>query len=384
MRLTRFINAFERLETPLYFYDLDILDQTLRLYTKILRKYGYTAHYAMKANANPRILEVIQRTGLGADCVSGNEVQLALDMGFDPQEIVYAGVGKSDKEIRTALQGGIFSFNCESVPEIKIINDLAAQMAKTAQVSLRLNPNIDAHTNKHINTGRSKDKFGISEWMFNEVLEVFQSCQNIKLKGIHVHVGSQVSDMNVFENLCKKVNDFQVWFEQKGIKLEHINLGGGLAVDYENPLENLFSPFETYFELINKNLEVRKGQKVHFEPGRSLVAQCGFLISRVLYVKIGKGKKFVILDAGMNDLVRPALYGARHKILNISSAGAPVVYDVVGPVCESSDTFARSVTLPETRRGNLIAICSAGAYGQTMAMRYNQRDLAQAYYSTDL
>ncbi|MFA5769807.1 MAG: diaminopimelate decarboxylase, partial [Bacteroidales bacterium] len=292
MQFTRFINAFKRLETPFYFYDMDILDQTLRTYTRNLRKYGYKAHYAMKANANPRILEIIQRSGLGADCVSGNEVQLALDIGFDPETIVFAGVGKSDKEIRTALQGGIFSFNCESIPEIKIINDLAAQMGKTARISLRLNPNIDAHTNKHITTGRSRDKFGISEWMLDEVLQLFSESANSKLIGLHFHIGSQVTDMKVFEMLCDKVNYFQRWFEQKDIRLEHINLGGGVAVDYKNPLDNLYSPFETYFETINRTLELRKGQKVHFEPGRALVAQCGFLISRVLYVKVGKGKKF--------------------------------------------------------------------------------------------
>jgi len=385
MQLTRFVNGFKRLETPFYFYDLDILDQTLRLYTKFLRKYGYQAHYAMKANANPRILEMIHRSGLGADCVSGNEVQLALDMGFDPDTIVYAGVGKSDREIRTALQGGIFCFNCESIPEIRIINDLASQMGKTARISLRLNPNIDAHTNKHITTGRSRDKFGISEWMLDEVLGIIAASRNIKLIGLHFHIGSQVEDMQVFEKLCKKVNSYQKWFEQHDIHLEHINLGGGIAVDYENPIENPFSPFETYFETINSNLEVRKGQKVHFEPGRALIAQSGYLISRVLYVKIGRGKKFAILDAGMNDLIRPALYGANHAIFNITSASQKKeVYDVVGPVCESADRFGLAVKLPETGRGDLIAICSTGAYGQVMGMRYNQRELAQAYYSPDL
>ena len=385
MQLTRFVNGFKRLETPFYFYDLDILDQTLRLYTKFLRKYGYQAHYAMKANANPRILEMIHRSGLGADCVSGNEVQLALDMGFDPDTIVYAGVGKSDKEIRTALQGGIFCFNCESVPEIRIINDLASQMGRTARISLRLNPNIDAHTNKHITTGRSRDKFGISEWMLDEVLQVIAACSNLKLIGLHFHIGSQIEDLKVFEKLCSKVNSFQRWFEEQNIRLEHINLGGGIAIDYNDPFANPFSPFESYFKTINEKLEVRKGQKIHFEPGRALVAQAGYLISRVLYIKIGKGKKFAILDAGMNDLIRPALYGASHAIFNITSDSQKnEVYDVVGPVCESADRFGLAVKLPVTARGDLIAICSAGAYGQVMGMRYNQRELAPAYYSPDL
>ena len=385
MQLTRFVNGFKRLETPFYFYDLDILDQTLRLYTKFLRKYGYQAHFAMKANANPRILEMIHRSGLGADCVSGNEVQLALDMGFDPDTIVYAGVGKSDKEIRTALQGGIFCFNCESIPEIRIINDLASQMGKTARISLRLNPNIDAHTNKHITTGRSRDKFGISEWMLDEVLQVIAACNNLKLIGLHFHIGSQIEDLKVFEKLCYKVNGYQRWFEERDIRLEHINLGGGIAVDYNDPFENPFSPFESFFQTVHGKLEARKGQKIHFEPGRALVAQSGYLISRVLYVKTGKGKKFAILDAGMNDLIRPALYGASHAIYNITTASQKKeVYDVVGPVCESADRFGLAVKLPETARGDLIAICSAGAYGQVMGMRYNQRELAPAYYSPEL
>ncbi|MFY9116659.1 MAG: diaminopimelate decarboxylase [Bacteroidales bacterium] len=385
MQLTRFVNAFKRLETPFYFYDLDILDQTLRLYTKIIRKYGYHAHYAMKANANPQILEIIHRAGLGADCVSGNEVQLALDLGFDPDTIVFAGVGKTDKEIKLSLQGGIFSFNCESVQEIKVINDLAAQMGKTAGISLRLNPDIDAKTIKQITTGRSKDKFGISGKDLTEALGVINNCPNVKLLGLHVHVGSQITEMDVFVKLCEKMNAFQKWFERKNVTLEHINMGGGLAIDYEKPLENPISPFETYFETIHRHLEVRKGQKIHFEPGRTLVGQAGFLISSVLFVKKGQGKEFVIIDAGMNDLIRPALYQARHVIYNITStAKRKKTYDVVGPVCESSDRFDESARLPVTERGDLLAICSAGAYGQVMSMRYNQKELAQAYYSSEL
>ncbi|MFA5497052.1 MAG: diaminopimelate decarboxylase [Bacteroidales bacterium] len=385
MQLTRFVNAFKRLETPFYFYDLDILDQTLRLYTKITRKYGYHAHYAMKANANPQILEIIHRAGLGADCVSGNEVQLALDLGFDPDTIVFAGVGKTDKEIKMSLQGGIFSFNCESVQEIQVINDLAAQMGKTAGISLRLNPDLDAQTIKQITTGRSKDKFGISGKDLTEALKVVNDCPHVKLLGIHIHIGSQITDMDVFVKLCEKMNTFQKWFEQRNVNLEHINMGGGVAIDYENPLGNPISPFETYFETIHNNLEVRKGQKVHFEPGRSLVAQAGFLISSVLYVKKGQGKEFVILDAGMNDLIRPALYQAKHVMYNITSKSKrKKTYDVVGPVCESSDRFDEFAKLPITERGDLVAICSAGAYGQVMSMRYNQKELAQAYYSPEL
>lgn len=372
---------FGTLETPFYYYDLKLLRKTLDEYTKYLARYNYHAHYAFKANANDRILSVIREYGLGADCVSGNEVALALKSGFSPDKIVYAGVGKSDKEIKTALEGGIFSFNCESVPEIEIINSIAASMGKTAGISLRINPDIDAHTHKYISTGRSQDKFGISPWMFDDVLSAISKCKSVHLTGLHFHVGSQITDLHVFAMLCKRVNELQTWFEERGVKIENLNLGGGLGIDYENPEQNPVSDFKTYFEIINQNLEVRPGQQVHFEPGRTIVAQCGTLISRVLYVKIGRGKKFAILDAGMNDLIRPALYQAKHKIDNITSKGRKMRYDVVGPICESSDRFGKNIILPSTSRGDIIAIRSAGAYGQVMAMRYNQKELAPEYYS---
>lgn len=378
---TKEIREFQQLETPFYYYNLELLKKTLLNYTANLKRYNYHAHYALKANASDRILDIIRSFGLGADCVSGNEVALALKSGFDPSKVVYAGVGKSDKEIKTALEGGIFSFNCESVPELEIINSLAASMGKIASVSLRINPDIDAHTHKYISTGRSQDKFGISTWMFQEVRETLRKSDNLKFAGLHFHVGSQITDLNVFEMLTGRVNDIQRWFFDNGLPVRNINLGGGLGIDYENPDANPISDFDTYFQIINKGLEVRENQDVHFEPGRTIVAQCGSLITRVLYVKIGKGKKFAILDAGMNDLIRPALYQAKHKIDNLTSQGRKMRYDVVGPVCESSDRFGSSILLPETSRGDIIAIRSAGAYGQVMAMKYNQRDLAPEYYS---
>jgi diaminopimelate decarboxylase len=378
------ISAFQSIETPFYYYDMELLNKTLDLYTSQINKYGYHAHYALKANANPRILEVIQKAGFGADCVSGNEVALAVKSGFAPEKIVYAGVGKSDKEIKTALKSGIFSFNCESVPEIKIINDLAAGMGKVAHVALRINPDIDAHTHKYISTGLKENKFGISPWMFESVVNTLNECKNVKLIGLHFHVGSQILDLSVFKTVCTRVAEIQQWFTDRGIFIENLNLGGGLGVDYENPNANPIASFKEYFEIINKNLVVAPGQNVHFEPGRAIVAQCGHLISRVLYVKIGQKKKFAILDCGMNDLIRPALYQAHHAIENLTSEKRKMRYDVVGPVCESSDKFATNIMLPQTQRGDLIAIHTAGAYGQVMGMRYNQRDLAKAYYSDEL
>lgn len=374
------VEQFKKLQTPFYYYDLGLLKKTLDEYTKQLAKYDYHAHYALKANANDEILTIIKNRGLGADCVSGNEVALALKSGFSPDKIVYAGVGKSDKEINIALDGRIFSFNCESVPELKIINDLAASKSLIANVSLRINPDIDAHTHKYITTGRSQDKFGISPWMFDEILSTLAACKNLRLIGLHFHVGSQITDMQVFGMLAKRINEIQKWFFDRGVQIQNINLGGGLGVDYKNPDDSPIADFESYFKIVNKHLEPLPGQKVHFEPGRAIVAQCGTLISRVLYVKLGKGKKFAILDAGMNDLIRPALYQASHKIENLTSSGVPRRYDVVGPICESSDRFGKNILLPLTQRGDIIAIRTAGAYGQVMAMRYNQKDLADAYY----
>ena len=375
------IRKFETLDTPFYFYDLGLLRNTLELYTKETRKFNYSAHYALKANANERILSLIKSYGLGADCVSGNEVSLALKVGFSPEKVVYAGVGKSDKEIITALKGGIFSFNCESIPEIDVINNLSAGLGKIAKISLRINPDIDAHTHKYISTGRAQDKFGISPWMFESVLTTIKNCANIELIGLHFHVGSQITDFHVFEMLCDRVNELQGWFRDHGVLPKNINLGGGLGIDYLDPDSNPIPDFSNFFRIINQNLKVYPGQTIHFEPGRAIIAQCGSLISRVLYVKMGKGKKFAILDAGMNDLIRPALYQASHKLQNLTSTGRVMRYDVVGPICESSDRFGKNIPLPKTDRGDIVAIRSAGAYGQVMSMKYNQKDLAPEYYS---
>ncbi len=381
---TNAIQAFQQIHTPFYFYDLDLLRATLKEYTSHTSKHGYNAHFALKANADERVVKLIRDAGLGADCVSGNEVKLAVKYGFDPAKIVYAGVGKSDREIKDALKAGIFSFNCESVPEIQIINDFAKSMGKVANISLRINPDIDAHTHKYISTGLKENKFGISPWAFDQVYDLFRNLMNIKLQGLHFHIGSQITELGVFKTLCTRVEELQKWFLDRNIEINNINLGGGLGIDYNDPTANPIPDFAQYFDIISKNLIVRPGQQVHFEPGRAIVGQCGSVITRVLYVKIGKEKKFVILDAGMNDLIRPALYQAHHSIENLTSNKRKLRYDVVGPVCESSDCFGTKILLPTTQRGDLVALRSAGAYGQVMAMKYNQKDLAKAYYSDDL
>ncbi len=379
MQLTEKILA---LKTPCYLYNLPLLRKTLQNVKEESGRYpAFHAHYAIKANANPVLLKVIREYGLGADCVSGNEVKRAVECGFPRDSIVYAGVGKSDEEILTALKEDIFCFNCESLPEIRVINGLAAQCSKKARIALRINPNVDAHTHHYITTGIEENKFGIYLCDLDQVLAELTALEHIELTGLHFHIGSQITDMGVFRSLCLKVNEIQQHLNHKGLRLPHINFGGGLGIDYNNPHAEPIADFASYFNTFARHFEPAcPNQQVHFELGRSVVAHCGDLISRVLYVKEGKNKKFVILDAGMNDLLRPALYQAFHKIENISSRLPEEKYDVVGPICESSDCFGKEVSLRQTNRGDIIVIHSAGAYGETMASQYNLRNLPGSYF----
>ncbi|MDB5263165.1 MAG: diaminopimelate decarboxylase [Adhaeribacter sp.] len=366
--------------TPFYLYDLDLLRQTLEQARTAATKYNFQVHYAMKANSNKPILKLIREFGFGADCVSGNEVKRALKRDFDPEHIVFAGVGKSDAEINFALKNNIFCFNCESSEEIEVINQLAAKQGKTARIALRINPNVDANTHKFITTGLEENKFGINIWELEGLLELLQNCPNLTLIGTHFHIGSQITDLNVFKNLCLRVNEVQQWFISREINLPHLNVGGGLGVDYYYPEEHLIPDFESYFSIFNEHLVVQPGQQVHFELGRALVAQCGSLISRVLYIKKGLTTNFAILDAGMTELLRPMLYQAYHKIENLSSQKPEIKYHVVGPICESTDCFAKDLFLPETKRNDFIAIRTAGAYAEVMSSEYNLRDKAKAVY----
>ncbi|MDR2887815.1 MAG: diaminopimelate decarboxylase [Bacteroidales bacterium] len=368
--------------TPFYYYDLNTLRATLDTLKKESESSGYKVHYAVKSNYNPRILQTISTYGFGADCVSGNEIAAAIKAGFKPSETVFAGVGKTDREIEAALAADISCFNCESIPEIEVIDSLAARLNKTARIALRINPHVEAHTHKYITTAVEESKFGINTWELDSVVSKLGELENVKLTGIHFHIGSQITMMSVFKNLCTKLNDIQKWFSSKGIFIETVNVGGGLGIDYDDPSKP--PPFEEYFALFRKHTELLPGQTLHMEPGRSVTGQCGSLISRTVFIKNGKTTRFAIIDAGMTDLIRPALYQARHKIENLSSSGGKTCqYDVVGPVCESSDTFAQSVELPETQRGDFIAIRSAGAYGEAMASRYNLRNIPASYFSDD-
>ena len=378
------IDKFNSLQTPFYYYDMALLQETLDVVKSESGKYGYHVHYAIKANANPQILSLIAKNGLGADCVSGGEVQAALDAGFPADKIVFAGVGKADWEINLGLDNNIFCFNVESLAELRVINELAKAKNKIASVALRINPEVDAHTHAKITTGMKENKFGINLSLLGGVIDELQKMSNVKLIGIHSHIGSQITDMSAFRNLAIRINEIQEELEQKGIFVENLNFGGGLGIDYYHPNHLSIPAFDNYFAVFNKLLKLRPGQQVHFEPGRSIVAQCGTLISRVLYVKEGEVKKFAILDAGFTELIRPAMYDSYHRMENISSDNATDIYDVVGPICESSDVFGKDVELNSVKRGDFIALRSAGAYGEVMASQYNCRKLPKAYFSDKL
>lgn len=379
------VEKLQSIQTPFYYYDSELLRQTLRaIHEEASRHEGFVVHYAVKANANPKVLRIIREAGLGADCVSGGEIEASVKAGFPVSKIVFAGVGKSDWEINIGLDNDIFCFNVESIPELEVINELAANKGKVARIAFRLNPNVGAHTHANITTGLAENKFGID---MNDMLTVIAEAErlkNVKFVGLHFHIGSQILDMGDFEALCNRVNELQDLLEKHRIRVEHINVGGGLGVDYAHPNRLPIPDFKAYFDTYAKKLKLRNGQTLHFELGRAVVAQCGSLITRTLYVKKGAVKKFAIVDAGFTDLIRPALYQAYHKIENICSEEPTEAYDVVGPICESTDVFAKQIDLNGTKRGDLLAIRSAGAYGEIMASQYNCRRLPLGYMSDEI
>ncbi len=368
------------LHTPCYLYDLDLLDDTLAELKEASDQFGYHVHYAMKANVNTSVLKQISSYSFGSDCVSGAEIVKAKETGFSSEKIVFAGVGKSDDEIRTALKTDIFCFNCESIQEIEVINEIATELGKTAKIAIRLNPDVDAQTHAYITTGLNENKFGINSIQLENVMDVIRGSSHIELIGLHFHIGSQIQTMEPFKHLCIKVNSLLEWFHNRQIEIKIINVGGGLGVNYDNVEDNIVD-FKTYFGVFNTFLNIKPNQEVHFELGRAIVANCGVLLSKTLYVKPGITKDFVILDAGMTELMRPALYQAKHEIQNISKQNEDIEYkyDVVGPICESSDCFGKQIALPKTERGDLFLIYTVGAYGEVMANTYNLRTLVQSY-----
>lgn len=375
---------FAELETPFYYYDMDVLGETLQTIKELIAPHpNYHVHYAIKANANPRIMQTIAQAGLGADCVSGGEVEAAHNAGFAGKDIVFAGVGKSDREIINALNIGIHNFNVESIAELEVINELAHNLGKKAKVCFRINPNVDAHTHAKITTGLNENKFGIAMEDMIPAIREAQKMDSVEYIGLHFHIGSQILDLSVYVALCERINQLQDELEANGIQTRNINVGGGLGIDYDMPDTHPIPNFEEYFKIFTENLKLRDGQQLHFELGRSIVAQCGSLIARTLYIKQGHTKRFVIVDAGFTELVRPAMYGAHHHTENLSVTDKTrtTKYDVVGPICESSDVFSTDELLPVTKRGDLIAFRSAGAYGEVMASTYNCRPLPKSYFS---
>ncbi|MCD8186836.1 MAG: diaminopimelate decarboxylase [Rikenellaceae bacterium] len=382
----KYMDRLREIPTPFYFYDMDLLRDTLEAVTSEAGKYGYKIHYAMKANFNDRILATMKKYRLGMDCVSGGEVRRAIECGIAPSAIVFAGVAKTDEEIRYGLEQGIFSFNCESREELEVIDSLAGAMGKTADIALRINPDVEPMTHKHISTGKADNKFGISYQEVDQVIEELTELKNLNIVGLHFHIGSQITEMKPFEYLSLRVNTIQDWFEQKGFHLKHINVGGGFGIDYTDPNAHPIPDFASYFAVFNRNLRLREGQTVHFELGRSIVGQCGELLTTVLYNKVtASGIRMALVDAGFTELMRPALYGASHRIENLSASGESLqVYTVAGPICESTDVFARDLPLPITRRGDLLRLMSAGAYGRAMSSNYNLREFPREIFSDDL
>lgn len=379
------IDKLQEVQTPFYYYDMNLLRMTVEEVKRQAAGLNCAIHYALKANGNKRIISKIAQWGLGADVVSGGEIQAAIEADFKPQDLVFSGVGKADWEIKLGLEQGIGYFNVESLSELEVINELAAEAGKQPRITIRVNPDIDAHTHRYITTGTADNKFGIDIECLPHALHRAMKMPHVHLSGLHFHIGSQITDLEPYKMLCETINTLVDRLEQEGIHFEAINVGGGLGIDYEQPDLHPIPAFEQYFGILRQYLKSRPNQELHIELGRSIVGQCGTLISRVLHVKESHSKRFVVLDAGMTDMVRPALYGARHQIVNLSAQDNLAVEpcDVVGPVCESSDVFAHDYLLPTTRRGDFIAIRSAGAYGESMASRYNMRALPQAVFSPE-
>ena len=375
------VAEFAGLRTPFYYYDLPLLRRTLdAVQAQLDRNPTFRVHYAIKANYNPRILAEIASRGFGADCVSGGEVRAALEAGFAPDSIVFAGVGKSDDEIRLALEAGIARFNVESAAELEVIDALAGEMGCVAPVSLRINPDIGAHTHAGITTGLAENKFGINYEQMDAVMDLALALPHVKYCGLHFHIGSQILDMGDFTALCNRVNELVVRLQRGGRPVGDINVGGGLGINYQHPNHLPIADFEAWFSVFRRHLKLPQGTIVHFEPGRSLVAPCGSLIARVLYVKQGTHKQFAIIDGSMTELVRPAMYRAYHRVENLTSDEPEEVYDVVGPVCESSDVFVKEFSIDRCRRGDFVAIRSAGAYGESMASQYNCHPIPDAFF----
>jgi len=366
----RVADVAKKVGTPVYIYSHKTLTEH---FLKIKNAFGAikpTICFAMKANDNMAVVKALVNVGAGCDIVSGGELKKALQVGADPQTIVFASVGKTEEEITLALQAGILFFNVESVPELEEINRIAKKLKKKAPVALRINPDVDAATHQAITTGTLKNKFGIDLQSTRELLKKQNRYPWVNIKGLHIHIGSQIVNKEPFINAITKVGEFVTELRKEGIKLEYFDIGGGLGIIYKD--ENPQTP-KAFAGAVLPYLK-RLGLKIVMEPGRFIVGNAGILVTKTIYLKDNGVKKFLIVDAGMSDLIRPSLYGSYHEIIPVVQTNAPkVVVDVVGPICESGDFLGKERLLPVMEKGELLAVLSAGAYGYVMASNYNVR-----------
>jgi diaminopimelate decarboxylase len=362
-----------RVGTPFYCYSRATLERHYKVFSAALPE-GALVAFSVKANGNLAVLKTLALLGAGADVVSGGELAKALAAGIPAERIVFSGVGKTVEEMHQALTAGIYQFNVESEPELLALDEVARELNRRAPITLRINPDVDAKTHAKITTGTAETKFGIPFAHARAAYARAAALKNIEIVGIDVHIGSQLTDLEPFAAAFEKVADLTRTLRADGHSITRLDLGGGLGVPYEN--NNMPPPDPTAYGKVVARVTEGLGCRLIFEPGRLIAANAGVLVSKVLYVKQGDAKTFLILDAGMNDLLRPALYDAHHEIVAVAepeAGAARVAYDVVGPVCETSDLFAAARQLPELKSGDLVAILSAGAYGATMASSYNAR-----------
>jgi diaminopimelate decarboxylase len=363
----------EKVGTPFYCYSTATLERHYRVFADAFPKDSLIA-YSVKANGNLAVLKTLSRLGAGADVVSGGELKKALLGGIAPGRIVFSGVGKSKAEMKLALEAGIYQFNVESEAELLALSDVASALGTTAPITFRVNPNVDAKTHAKITTGTAETKFGIAWSRVREAYALAARLPAIRIVGIDLHIGSQLVDLEPFETAFGKLVELTAQLRRDGHTIERLDLGGGLGVPYVQ--DNTPPPDPAAYGRMATRVTAALGCQLILEPGRLIAANAGILVTRVLYIKQGEEKTFAIVDAGMNDLIRPALYDSHHDIVRVREAAPGVArqrYDVVGPVCETSDIFAADRELPELKSGDLVAILTAGAYGAVMASAYNAR-----------
>lgn len=366
----------DQVGTPFYCYSTATLERHYKVFAEAFSGVSTLVCYAMKANSNQSVLRTLAKLGAGADVVSGGELKRARAAGIPPEKIVFSGIGKTEAELRQALAEDILCINVESEPELVLLSSLATQMGKTARISIRVNPDVDAGTHAKISTGKSENKFGIPLGHARDVYGRAAKLPGLKVTGVDMHIGSQITDLVPLEAAFRLLADFVTTLRSDGHTISHVDFGGGLGIPYHADREAPPAPL-AYAEMV-KRVTHNLGCTLMFEPGRMIVGNAGILVSRVIYVKHGDAKNFVIIDAAMNDLIRPTLYEAHHDILPVRevSKGAPrIIADVVGPVCESGDYLALDRTMVEPQPGDLLAIMTAGAYGAVQSGTYNTRAL---------